>query len=239
MNIKGKRILITGGAVRIGKAFVHHFAQQGAQIIIHCHRSVKEAAALLQDIGGTAAGHTMISADLTASDMTHQLFLPNTPIDILINNASTYDCFPFVTEPETAARQTFEINFWAPYRLIRAFAAQCPGEGCVINLADRDVELSIAAGSSYGLSKKALTELTRLTARELAPQIRVNAIAPGPVLPPVNNPDADMSKTSQRLPLKRPVSLAEMMLSADFLITNDAVTGQILYTDCGHHLIGS
>lgn len=235
MEIRGQRVLMTGGAVRVGRAIALDLAARGAKVVIQYHRSVDEAAELLHLLGGAAAGHAVICADLHDPALADQLFA-NGPFDILINNAAAFERVGFLDETESAAREQFEINFWVPYKLSKAFAVQQRG-GCIVNIADTDALKSVGTGSGYGLSKKALIELTRLTARELAPDIRVNAVAPGPLMPPVDHPEARLEAVTRRMPLGRPPTLDELTRAVAFLIENDALTGHILPLDSGLHLI--
>lgn len=236
MKFEHKRILITGAGIRLGAVFTEHFASMGAEIGIHCHRSEKEAQDLCQRLGGEKAGHRVLKADLTDPDAVAQLLTRFPKTDILINNASSYGCAPLAEESLTDARHEFEVNFWAPFALIQKFSQQCEGEGVVLNIIDQDVVHAVAAGSAYGLSKKALTDLTRLAANALGTRIRVNGLAPGPVIPPVALPEAHFERVKSLSPLGRTATISDMAAAAEFLIGNASITGQILCVDAGYSL---
>jgi len=238
-KIAGKTVLITGGAVRIGAALGKAFAQAGANVVIHCCRS-RDAASVLRDelTASTPGHHTVVTADFAAPDAAEQLFaqLPG-PVEILINNASVFRRRPLRDESPADADLQMRINFAVPAELMRRFAAQ-PGldGGVIINLLDQQIVRHPADSGSYLLSKQALADATLLAARQLAPKIRVNGIAPGPVLPPVGGTGPGFQKALDNVPLGRPVALEELSDAALFLVRNDAITGQILFVDGGQHL---
>lgn len=139
--------------------------------------------------------------------------------------------------PEARDREHFEVNFWSPLALMRAFAAQQLREGAVVNLLDQEVVHGSARGGAYALSRRALADATLEFARELGPRnLRFNAVAPGPVLPPAWLPGGKMEKTLPTLPLRRKVGLADLAEAVLFLCRNDSITGEILCVDCGQHL---
>ena len=159
-------------------------------------------------------------------------------MDILINNASMYRLSSLADAPEALDREHFEVNFWSPLALLKAFAAQHDlNEGAVVNLLDQEISGISPRGGGYSLSRRALAEATLELARELGPRnLRVNAVAPGPVLPPPWLPDGKMAKTIPTLPLRRKVELDDLTAAVLFLCRNDSITGQILCVDCGQSL---
>ena len=159
-------------------------------------------------------------------------------VDILINNASMYRLASLVDAPEALDREHFEVNFWSPLALMKAFAAQPDlTEGVVVNLLDQEISGISPRGGGYSLSRRALAEATLELARELGPRnLRFNAVAPGPVLPPVGLEHSKMEKTLPTLPLRRKVELSDLAEAVLFLCRNDSITGEILRVDCGQHL---
>jgi len=239
MEIAGKTVLITGGAVRIGQALSQAFAAAGARVIVHCNRSREAAFALTAALPAVSHGsHQVVSADFALPDAATAFFagLPG-PIDILVNNASVFIRRAFDTETPADAALQMRINCTVPVELMRLFAAQ-PGltEGAIINFLDQQIVRYPVDAGSYLLSKQALADATLLAARRLAPKIRVNGIAPGPVLPPVGHNGPGFQKVLADVPLGRPVALDDICQSCLFLIRTPSITGQILFVDGGQHL---
>ena len=155
-----------------------------------------------------------------------------------MNNASLFTRDSLASAGSERVLREFQVNLFAPMELIRTFAAQTAG-GAVINLLDRRVLCNDISCVPYSISKKGLQELTRLSALEFAPAIRVNGVAPGPVLPPPENPEAPLSELAGNVPLETmptPEQIAEAVL---FLLCADSVTGQTVYVDGGQHLLGN
>lgn len=236
MDLKNKKTVITGSAVRVGRNMVKTFADRGAKIVIHCHNSETAGLELLEEIGGTSAGHSLWKCDLADSAQLEKEapeILRGT--DILINNASTYIRKKIMVETPEDAKAQWAVNFWAPVLLMQIFASvnTC---GTIINILDQGICRPDETSFSYALSKKTLADATRSAALQLAPDFRVNGIAPGPMLPPAAMPDSKMEKTLRKLPLARPVSLDDLCSGAVFLAENESVTGTILFIDCGQNL---
>ena len=219
----GKKALVTGGAQRVGRVLVRALQDAGAEVIVHYRRSQEEAEAL---------SPKTLHADLRAPKAGEELIRRAAPVDILINNASVFtrDSLPHSTPPRI--QQEFAVNLFAPMELIRQFALQ-GRPGTIINLLDRRITTHDTSCAPYLLTKKGLAELTRLAALQYAPSIRVNAIAPGPVLPP----SSGSTEPAGTLPLQKnptPEELAQAML---FLLQAPSITGQIIYVDSGQHLL--
>ncbi len=223
MNINGKKILVTGGALRIGRAVCIAFAEAGAQVVIHCNKSLEQAEELLNTLPGS--GHQVVQCDLNLPD---ELLKGCGQIDILINNASAYRL------PEGSEEQYMKINYLAPMSLMKQFAKQNLDKGCIINFLDAKENFS---SDPYYISKQALRDATLEAALKFVPKIRVNAIAPGPVLPPVDLNGPGMQKIIKDLPLERQVSLKDISDACLFLVKNESLTGQIIYVDSGQHLV--
>ena len=116
------------------------------------------------------------------------------------------------------------------------FYNSCPDGACIINMLDQEVESSTGRGGGYSISKKALRDATCEAAKDFAPKVRVNGIAPGPVMPPPGMEDSTMAKTLKQVPLGRPVRLTDLMETAQFLVNNESITGAVIHVDCGQHL---
>lgn len=234
MEIKGKRVLVTGGAVRIGRALCEAFAKAGAQVVIHCNTSMVEAEKLRKKLSGF--GHQVVQCDLSSPSETASLFEQCGKIDILVNNASIYRLGHFFDEDEAQVREQLQVNFLSPVSLMKQLAAQDIDEGCIINFLDQEVAKSTETLNSYALSKRSLRDATLTAARDGAPRIRVNAIAPGPVLPPVGLNAPGMQKVLNKVPMGKQIPLEDIISACFFLIQNNSLTGQIIYVDGGQHL---
>lgn len=236
MEISGKTVLITGGAKRIGRALVEAFAAADAHVVIHCNKSIAEAEELVDSLPGS--NHRIVCEDLAKMGAAEKIFTQCGQVDVLINNASTFERSSIKEESSDSLERQFRVNFTAPYELMKAFSSQSKNQqGVIVNFTDqRTVSCSDGTGS-YLLSKKALSEATLTAARQFAPYIRVNAIAPGPVLPPVGLKGRGMQHILKEVPLEKPVDMGDLINAVFFLIFNESVTGQILFVDCGQHLI--
>ena len=231
MEIAGKTILVTGGALRVGEALCRGLAAAGAKVIIHCNNSREAAGQLAREINAE-----VISRDFSCADNAADIFQESGPVDVLINNASVFECESLCDEAMAHCREQFEVNFFAPMVLMREFYRQCSGNGCIINFLDQEVAKQTGRGGGYSLSKKALRDATLQAACDFAPKVRVNGIAPGPVLPPVGMEDSKMVKTLPKVPLGRPVALNDIVSAVEFLIRNESITGAVLPVDCGQSL---
>jgi len=203
MIINGKTVLVTGGAVRIGRAICTGFARAGAKVVIHYNKSGKEAAELLKMLGGKKAGHRIVKCELSNLDAAEILIPSLGKIDMLVNNASIFIPCPLSSEKLLDAKKQMDINFRAPLLLMRKFMEQKMKEGCIINLLDQRIAKTSPNDGSYTLSKKALAEATLTAALQWAPRIRVNGIAPGAVLPPRGMEDSKMKIQISMTPMKK------------------------------------
>ena len=235
MKFANKRVFITGSAKRVGAALALAFAGEGAKILLHCNTSRTEAEELLRTLPGT--GHELFQADLSDAAAVKQLFNQTGKVDILVNNASRYLTGTLLDEIPARDREQLEVNFWAPLELMRSFAKQDIRDGVIINFVDQEV-LKTPRNGIYSLSRRMLADATLELAAELGPlNIRVNAVAPGPVIPPPEFAANGMKKTLPTLPLRRKVELDDLTNAVLFLAENKSITGAILPVDCGQHLV--
>lgn len=234
--------LVTGAGGRIGAAIARTLARSGYAVILH-YRSGADGARAIRDEITKAGGKAAIAkADLVKRSQRAALIAkaakPFGPLTVLINNASTFDPDSISDLDEALWDQHFAIHAEAPTFLARDFAAQLPdgAEGNIVNIIDERVLHPSPAYFSYTLSKSVLWTATRTLAQSLAPQIRVNAIGPGPVLPHSRQDQATFDAHVKSLPLQRhadPDSIAEGVL---FLLRTPSMTGQMLALDGGQHL---
>lgn len=238
-----QRILVTGGGVRVGKAVSLVLAEAGAEVLIHYRHSsdaAEETAESIRTAGGRA---DTVCGDLVreggAAAILEQA-LEKGPLDGLINCAAVFNRTALAESDRQTFLDEFGPNLFGPLELMRGFAAQ-GREGAVINFLDRRIAAHDAGAVPYHLSKVALAEATRLAALEFAPRLRVNGIAPGPILPP---PGREGEKDYLNLHggktlLAHSCSPEDIAQAALYLLTAPAVTGQVIFIDAGQHLLGN
>jgi len=238
-NKEQSAVLITGAGKRIGQAVALHLAECGFAIALHYHRSKTEATKthqLIREKGGVCE---VFAADLTRDQDIKRLInksLRTFPaLGVLINNASIFTKGSLKDSPISLLDEHYRVNLRAPYALTQEFSRQVKS-GSVINILDRDIVKNKTSHTAYLLSKKSLADLTKLTALELAPKFRVNAVAPGAILPPEGKSNQYLKNLSLRTPLGKTVEPRDISRAIEFLLTNQNITGQIIFVDGGEHL---
>jgi len=233
-------VLITGGARRIGKAICLSLASRGFNIAVHYHHSRPDAQKVAAEIrrhGGTCE---IFRANLTDPGQTADLIpkvLKRFPkLDVLINNASVFKTSTVKNQGFKSLREHFTVNFEAPFLLTSTFARVCK-QGNIINLLDTHIVKNTTRHAAYLLSKKALCELTRIAAAELAPRVRVNGIAPGLILPPEHSKSGYLDRLAKDIPLRRKGKSEQITQTVLFLLDNPYITGQVIFNDGGEHLL--
>lgn len=236
-----KTALITGAAKRVGKAMALHLATLGWNVAIHYNSSDELAIKLLREITNKFPGQQfgIFKADLNLSGEVEWL-IPNVirkmgNIDLLINNASVFEASRLKKTTTEFLDQQMNVNFRAPFILMRDFATHFKS-GVIINFTDTRIVNNQSNFAAYSISKKALWELTKMAALEFGPDVRVNAIAPGLTLPPEEKGDDYLMKLAEKIAMKRPGGLEPVLKSLDFILNNDYLTGQLLFCDGGENL---
>jgi NAD(P)-dependent dehydrogenase (short-subunit alcohol dehydrogenase family) len=231
MGLTGKKAFITGGAVRIGRTIAEALLDEGAEVIVHFRTSEKEADTFWPNV---------IQADLNKPEecetLIDRVIDQFGPIDILINNAATFHKTSLADSCHETVMAELQPNLLAPLALIRGFARQ-KRPGKIINLLDQRITSHDTTCVPYILSKKGLEELTKVAAIDLAPNITVNAVAPGAVLPPPDKESDTAWEPAGTIPLKQrpqPKDIAEAVI---YLLKSDILTGQILFVDGGQNLL--
>lgn len=232
--------LITGGAKRLGRAMALCLAARGYDLVIHYNSSSQDAEDLQADAAEFGATTHLLQGDLSSVDFMQSLIhsakmqAPN--LNLLINNASVF--FPKTLEQTTPEDLDlfYNLHLKAPLLLSRDFARLCK-QGNIINLVDTQIQSNLIEYLPYILSKRSLADLTTLSAKALGPDIRVNAIAPGHILKPVEgNPDFDQSAVNDA-PLRRMGSVTDITAALESLLDNPYLTGQTLWVDGGLRLL--
>lgn len=235
--------LITGGAKRIGQAIAVALAERGWDIALHYNSSKQEAEQSQSLIEKTGQKCVLLKADLANPDQAITLAkqakeaFPH--LSLLVNNASIFEPARMTTTSQEFYDRNFNIHLKSPFFLSQEFARLgCKGQ--IINIVDSaitDTRTDVAGEAcfAYLLSKKALLAFTEMAATELAPDIRVNAICPGPIISPAQEP-GQLEAAAEKSLLKRKGDPKYIVQGVDYLLANEYVTGQALYIDGGRHV---
>jgi pteridine reductase len=233
--------LVTGGAQRLGKAFALALARMGYSIALHYRGSADEAKKTVKEIRALGVDTFEIRADLTVPKKIDFLFALvdefKAPLKVVVNSAAV---MPAGNPRELELKDwdaALDLNLRAPFLLAQQAAIRMTSGGLIVNITDVGAQKAWSRYPSYTVSKAGLESLTKLLARAFAPHIRVNAIAPGLVLPSDVVTKEKWDKLVERLPLKRAATLAEITSALEFLIKNEYITGQTIVVDGGYSLI--
>jgi len=236
--------LVTGAARRLGKAFALALARQGYAILLHYHTSIEEAGQTAEEISSLGVPVYPVRADLSTVDGISDLFSaldtrfpsPVNSFRVLVNSASVMPKKDLRNLSAEDWDSTLNMNLRAPFLLGQAAAKRMTSGGLIVNISDIGAHKLWTGYPAYVVSKSALETLTRLMAKTYAPSIRVNAIAPGLVLPSENVTPEEWEKLVQRLPLQRPASVEEVVSALEFLLKNESITGQTIGVDGGYSM---
>lgn len=236
-------VLVTGAARRIGKAIALDLAAHGWGVAIHANSNYESACEMAQKINdenGRASAH---KADLSNSSELEGLIESAVaelgPLSVLVNCASVFLDDNILEFDASTFDLHYALHVRSPSILAKYFAKQLPSgcNGNIINIIDQRVLKLTPQFYSYTLSKSALHTATRTMAQALAPQIRVNAIGPGPTIKNERQSDSDFKQQVDTLPLKRSPALEEFSNTIRFLVDTPSITGQFIALDGGQHLI--
>ncbi|MCW9046114.1 MAG: SDR family oxidoreductase [Alphaproteobacteria bacterium] len=240
-NQKGTA-LVTGAAHRIGRAMAEALATEGWNLALHYNSSKDSAEALATELREKGVSAITLKADLAKGEEVSAL-IPQAgqalgPVTLLVNNASIFESDTIRNGTKKSWDIHMGVNLHAPFLLTQAFANSLPEnlQGNVINLIDQRVWNLTPHFASYTVSKAGLWTLTQTTALALAPQIRVNAIGPGPTLKSIHQTDEQFTKEYTTTPLQRSVDLDEICNAMRFILTTPSMTGQMVALDSGQHL---
>ena len=239
-----KTIFITGAAKRIGKEIALCFSEMGWNIIIHYNSSKNDAQVLADEINGnnpdsaiTVQGNLDVKEDVEKVINEVRDAFPT--IDLLINNASTFYPTPIEDISEEHWDKLVGSNLKGPLFLIKGLKDKLKeSKGSIINITDTNLSKGVANYSIYSAAKAGLESITKGLARELAPDIKVNAIAPGAMLEPpdVTWTEEQKSKVISSIPLNRMGSEKDISEAVKFLAESNYITGQIIKVDGGRSL---
>ena len=239
-----KTILVTGAAKRIGKAIVELFASDGWKVIIHYNNSKADAETLADSINAKNADKAFIvQGDLDKTDDVNNIISKvndfTETVDLLINNASTFYSTPIDEISEDHWEKLIGSNLKGPLFLIQGLKEKLKASnGSIINITDTNLSKGVPNYSIYSAAKAGLEAITKGLARELAPEIKVNAIAPGAMLEPpdVTWTEDQKNKVIESIPLNRMGSEQDIAEAVKFLAHSEYITGQIIKVDGGKSL---
>ena len=234
-----KAALVTGSAIRLGKAIAIALAKAGFDIALHYYSSEDKAVATqaeIQELGVACKLCPQNLADASSLETFVKDVKEKMPhLSVLVNSASAYESGEVEATSVDMFDQQFAINLRAPFFLTKGFAKYCKS-GHIINICDNKIAYNQYAYSAYLLSKKALAEFVRMSALELAPYIRVNGIAPGVVLPATSRSKDYINWRIQGIPLQKQGTTDNITQAIVGLVDNDFMTGQVLVVDGGESI---
>ena len=240
--MKNKNLLITGAATRIGKAIALHFAERGWNIALHYFRSSSKAKELKKIIEQNWVKVALVKAELKNSKQTEKIITLARKklgtIDCLVNNAALFEKDDIANFTTKSWNDHLNINLLAPAILTKQFAKQASKKTVsnIINIIDQRIFNLTPFFMSYTISKSGLQTLTKTMAMRLGPNIKVNAIAPGPTIKSKRQTDKHFRNQVRSTLLKKTVRSEDICDTVEFLINNNSVTGQIIAVDSGQNL---
>jgi len=239
--MEAQKIIITGSATRIGAAIALSLANHGVQITLHYNKSEKEVKILKKKLENIGCIVFLIKADLSKIAQTKKIisfaYKKMKGLDCLINNASIFEKDDLYNFDEKSFNNHIDINLKAPAILTQDFQKYLKlKKGNIINIIDQRVFKLTPFFFSYTLSKTGLQTLTKTSAMSLAPNIRVNGVAPGPTIKNIRQNESHFKKQYKSLILQSKVDPKNICETVKYFINNDNVTGQIISVDSGQSL---
>ncbi len=233
---------MTGAAARIGRVLALAAADAGHDVALHVRTITDAAESAAAEVRARGRKATLLACDLRKESETVALVgeaeAELGPVTLLVNSASVFERDAFEDMNRASWDLHMETNLRAPLVLAQVFARRLPAdrEGLIVNILDQRVLAPGGDFFSYTLSKTALWDATRMLAQTLAPRVRVNAIGPGPTLQSIHQDAAAFAAEAGATPLGRPVAPGQIGAALRYLITAEAVTGQMIAVDSGQHL---
>ncbi|GIW94455.1 MAG: short chain dehydrogenase [Pirellulaceae bacterium] len=242
-DLTGQVAIVTGGAQRLGHAMVTALAEAGLRVCIHYNRSAESAHQVCRQLQESGRQAMAVRCDFSdpgadAAGVVDAAYRAWGRVDVLVNSASIFEAASLMDTTVEQFDRHVAVNLRAPWRLAQAFVARLDpqAQGQIVNILDWRALRPVPGHFSYTLTKAALWAMTRLLAQELAPRVRVNAIAPGAILPPADSSPDYLEQLATRIPLARagcPDDVTEALL---YLLRSDFVTGIVLPVTGGQEL---
>ena len=239
--MEARKIIITGGATRMGAAIARKLSGPNKEILIHYNKSKLKAEKLKKELSNNGTKVYLVKGDLSKeTDIKKIIKFAKSKLksfDCLVNNASLFENDKLENFSLDSWSKHLRTNLRAPALLTKEFAKNVKGKNNnIINIIDQRVFKLTPYFFSYTLSKTGLYTLTKTSAMSLAPNIRVNAIAPGPTIKNQRQSEKHFKKQYLATPLKRQVDVEQICNAVDFFIKNISITGQVLAIDSGQNL---
>lgn len=229
--------LVTGGGIRVGRAIALALGRAGYDVVVHAHRSVADAQQVASELKALGREARVEAADLSTHEGPASLAARIGSLDLLVNSAAAYEHVDFAQVTREQLERMFSVNVTAPFMLTQALLSKLrAAKGCVVNITDMAVTHAYTTThffSHYLASKAALDQLTRAWALELGPDVRVNAVAPGPVAMAAETNEAQRNDMLARIPLRREGRAEDVAEAVVFLAKSPYITGQTLRVDGG------
>lgn len=242
MDLHGKVALVTGGAVRVGKAIALALAEAGADVAFSYHASADAARATAAEIEARGRRVLAVRADQSqaaeVAGLVAEAVAALGRLDVLVNSASLWRRTPWPALDGAAWDQLLAVNLKGPFFCAQAAAPHLAqhGDGAIVNIVDLSVVHPFPNLMPHSAAKAGLWNMTQALAVELAPAVRVNAIAPGPILPPPGYTEQQIAARARRTLLGRWGAAQDVAQAAVFLAQAPYVTGVLLPVDGGEHL---
>ncbi|KPV50007.1 short-chain dehydrogenase [Kouleothrix aurantiaca] len=242
MELQGAKVLVTGGAQRLGRAIATELARRGAHVMIHYHSSADEAQAVVEELAALAGEAGSVQGDLAvvaeAERVADAALKRWGGLDLLVNNSGIWGKTPLGSVTAERWDELIATNVRGAFFVSqRAAPALRASPGAIVNIADVGALRPWRNYTPYLVSKGAVVTLTEALAKDLAPDVRVNAVAPGPVLLPESSSEEDEKKAARSTLLGRVGSAEDIARAVAFLASADYITGVILPVDGGQRLI--
>ena len=242
MDIRGRVALVTGGARRVGRAISLELARAGASIVILYNASGDAAAKTAQDAVELGVESMTVQCDVSDLDAVQQMAQAVRArfgrLDVLVNSADWFAPHPFPTDDYDTWRRVLDITVHGSFFVSNELAPllQAQQEAAIVNIVDISVWHAWPNFTAHAVAKSALLALTRQMALELAPTVRVNAVAPGPVMPQQNHSEEFLRRSADRTLLKRWGAPEDVARAVRFLVESDFMTGEVLRVDGGEQI---
>jgi NAD(P)-dependent dehydrogenase (short-subunit alcohol dehydrogenase family) len=239
MDLTGKTALITGGAKRVGRAITLELAKAGANVVINYNSSSQDAQTAAKEAEAYGVEAMIVQADVSEYEQVKAMMDAALDrfgvIDILVNNASMFKKTPFPTDDLEAWHKTTGILINGSFYCANLLAPKMleKGEGAIVNIIDLSAWEAWPNFTAHAVGKSALLAMTRQFALELAPAVRVNAVAPGPVLPPPDYSEEKIKRTAGKTLLNRWGTAEDVAHAVRFFIEADYITGDVIAVDGG------
>ena len=232
--------IVTGGAIRIGKAMALHLAGKGFNIALHHHKSAPSA--IIEKIKSQDVQCRSYPCDFSnleeAERFIEKVLVDFDDVELLINSAANFIQENLEKTQKDTLTNTLNLNLMSPYLLMRDYKRSI-NKGMIINIIDERVRKHISTFAAYSVSKVGLKYLTELAAVEWGETVRVNGIAPGLILPPQGGAPNYLEKAAKKIPTRNHGNMENLLQALDYLLENQFINGDTLFVDGGESWLRS